>query len=422
MVKYFPQYIMHKAYGITISQAVVTFEKHDDYISKKDELEYKLIKARNKSTIPLDSRFSYMKHTPRTGKPAYEKKKHNDKEEYFDKGNWQKNINADEAREDMLLEKLKLTDIYKKFPLDMEKISNKNNKVAVIHADGNKMGLMLQNIDKDLKNKSSKEIQELYKILSEQITKSTNDAVKTAFEKSFDQSDEKIPFRPVVIGGDDVTVICSADNALEFTKHYLEAFESNTEENFKKHKLSKYATKLTACAGVSFCNHKFPFHYAVDLSESLCSYAKEVSKREESCLAFHNIESSFFTDYKEYVKNELETPTGISLQYAPYYINKQPTISNLQSLYVLFDDDDIPSGKFREWLSELHKNEEYSQLYLERINAVLKKKISHDKFSEISKSLKELHDSLTLKNLIDSNNKTPLYDILQLRAVLKGDK
>ena len=99
MVKQFPQYVMQKAYGITISQAVVEFGE-SDYLRKKDELEYKLTKARNQASIPLDSRFSLMKQTPRTGKPAYESKKYEkDKVEYFDKGNWQKDYNTEEGRD-----------------------------------------------------------------------------------------------------------------------------------------------------------------------------------------------------------------------------------------------------------------------------------------------------------------------------------
>lgn len=44
-----------------------------------------------------------------------------------------------------------------------------------------------------------------------------------------------------------MTIICDADFVLDFTKIYLTKF---TEHH------------LTACAGIAFCNEKFPFHYA----------------------------------------------------------------------------------------------------------------------------------------------------------------
>ena len=422
MVKQFPQYVMQKAYGITISQAVVEFGE-SDYLRKKDELEYKLTKARNQASIPLDSRFSLMKQTPRTGKPAYESKKYEkDKVEYFDKGNWQKDYNTEEGRVSILLEKLKLADIYEKFPLDMDKIANKNNKIAIIHADGNRMGLMLQEMNKSLKGKSTEDIQNIFKTFSEQITNSTNDAVKEAFEKNFNKEDNLIPFRPVVIGGDDVTVICRADDALGFTSDYLKAFEENTKKNFKEHGLSQYAEKLTACAGISFCNKKFPFHYAVDLAEALCGFAKEESKREASCLVFHNIQSSYFTDYKSYVKDELTTKEGISLQFAPYYTyDKKPTVESLIEVHKKFSDSDIPLGKYREWLTELNKSQEYAELFLDRTDAVLKSKLGTFKYDILEKALSEMDSNLKLNKLI-VDNKTPMADILQLKTVMEGKK
>jgi len=424
MVKYFPQYIMSKAYGITISQALVEFGKHD-YLKKKDELEVKLTKARNQASIPLDSRFSLMKQTPRTGKPAYD---YGANKEIVDKGNWQKNKNAERGRASILLGRLCLTDTDGSFPVDMDDIAkeNANNKIAIIHADGNKMGLMLQKMNESLKDKSTEEIQKVFKDFSTQITKSTNDAVKEAFEKNFrkyDKENELIPFRPVVIGGDDVTVICRADDALGFTNDYLEAFEKNTEENFEEHGLSQYAKKLTACAGIAFCNKKFPFHYAYNLAEDLCKFAKEESEREASCLVFHNIQSSYFTDYKSYVDNELRTKEGISLQFAPYFIdsNRKPTVKSLIEAHKNFSDPDIPLGKYREWLSELNKSQAYAELFLERVDALMRSKLSKTKYKDLDKGLSEMDKGLTLNSLI-SNNKTPMADILQLKSVLGGKK
>jgi len=412
MVKNFPKYIMEKAYGITLSQAVVEFE-NGEYLKKKDELEFQLTKARNQAAIPLDARFSLMKQTPRTGKPAFKFKS----KEYFDKGNWQKKDNKEEARVNILLGKLDLQDIVAKFPLEMDVIANENNKIAIIHADGNKMGLMLQQMNKDLKGKSDEDIQKVFKTFSTAITNSTNDAVKKAFEDTFTQEDKTIQFRPIVIGGDDVTVICDADKALDFTQAYLKAFESNTKKNFKEAELSQYAEKLTACAGIAFCNKKFPFHYAYDLAEHLCSYAKEESNREASCLVSHNIQSSYVEDYRTYIEQELTTREGIKLLFSPYYTEKEPKIDTLIELHNLFSDPDIPLGKYREWLSELHKSQEYAELFLERVDALMRAKVDKNKYEKLNTTLKELNSELKLNTLI-VDNKTPMQDILQLKSVI----
>jgi len=407
-VKFFPKYVMQKAYGITISQAVVEFNK-GEYLNQKDDLEFKLIKARNRNSNPLDARFNFMKHTPRSAKPAiiYEN------EEYFDRSSYQKHTQNKDAWKNIILKKLKL-DSVDKFPIKIDEIANENNKVAVIHADGNEMGIMLQKMNDYLKNKSDEEIQKVFKIFSQQIKKSTNSAVKSAFEKTFEDA-EIIPFRPVVIGGDDVSVICDANKALEFTKNYLEEFEKETAKNFKENNLDKYATKLTACAGIAFCNKKFPFHYAIELAENLCSFAKEESNRKNSCLAFHNIQSSFVENYKTFMDEEL-TANDIKLLFAPYYIDKTPKIDTLLNLYEKFSNKDIPLGKYRKWISELFKNKEYAKLLLERIDSILKTKIDTKTYDELNDELQKLHKDLKLDNLI-VENKTPMQDILQLKSV-----
>ena len=418
IVKYFPQYVMRQAYGITLSQAVVEFD--EDYNEQKEVLERQLIHARNQASLPLDSHFAIMKQAPRTGKPVYR----HAKGDPYDQGSWQKRKNSENGRENILLGKLDLQNLYEKFPLKMEAISNAENKVAVIHADGNKMGLMLQQLSRKLEGEKSGEVQKVFKEVSEYISKATNEAVKDAFHAVFETDTETIPFRPIVIGGDDVTVICDAGYAIAFTQRYLEKFEANTRENFstlvRRYKLDEFSDGLTACAGIAYCNHKFPFHYAAELAESLCGYAKEASGREASCLAYHNIQSSFVLDYRQFIDDELTTRDGVTLLYAPYYIHRQtssrPTVDALLELYKVMNGEDIPLGKFRAWLSELHQNREYADLLLERIDTVLRAKIGAKRHQEIEEALRALHGDLSLTRLVDREGKTPMADLLQLKA------
>jgi len=216
-------------------------------------------------------------------------------------------------------------------------------------------------------------------------------------------------------------VVCNADKALKFTQVYLKAFEDNTKKNFKNKNLSQYAKKLTACAGIAFCNKKFPFHYAYTLADKICGYVKEKSGRKASCLAFHNIQSSFVEDYNTFVKEELTTKEGVKLLFAPYYTEQEPKIDTLIEVHKLFSNSDIPVGKYREWLSELHKSQEYAELFLERIDSVLKSKISIDKYNELDDALKSLDSGFRLNKLV-VNGKTPMQDILQLKAVIGGSK
>lgn len=424
----FPQYLMQKAYGITISQAVVKFEK-GNYLAATQELELKLKNARNQSTLPLDSKFALMKQTPRTGKPAFIKVTKNNEEQVFDKGSWQKDQNAEPARKNLLLSKIGIKENdYGKFPLQLSQISNSKNKIAVIHADGNKMGLLLQQMAEKLKDKDDTEIQQAYKEFSIGIEKATQEAVRSAFEMCFNMEKydkSKVPFRPVVIGGDDVTVICDANKALNFVSKYMKSFQSNTKVELanlvKTYELKEFNDGLTACAGVAYSNEKFPFHYAADVAESLCNESKTLSNRDSSCLLFRNIQGSFYSGFKEYKTKEL-TAKETSFLYGPYYIReedkKTPLLNDLETLYELMHQKDFPLGKLREWLTELHYSNDYAKTYLERVDVIAERNRSA-LAREINTSLEKLESGLSLKNLI-VDNKTPIYDILQLKAVQGG--
>ena len=64
VVKNFSKDMMLKAYGITISQAVVEYK--NDYKTDSKELEKRLKIQRNKVTIPLSYHFNILKQNPRT--------------------------------------------------------------------------------------------------------------------------------------------------------------------------------------------------------------------------------------------------------------------------------------------------------------------------------------------------------------------
>ncbi len=434
MVRNFSKYIMLEAYGITISQAVVEYEKNK-YLEASKNLEVSLKNARNRVPLVLDAKFAFMKQAPRTGKPAFEKKNaYGNSDVLFDQGSFQKYNNAEPAHENMLLEKIGITeDKYNYFPLELSQISNTKNKIAVIHADGNKMGLLLQKMAEKLKNQEDEKIQKVYKEFSVGIETATKDAINDAFDEYFkldDYSKERqVPFRPIIIGGDDVTVICHADKAIDFISLYMKKFQENTKKELfdivDKYDLDKFKEGLTACAGIAYCNEKFPFHYAVTLAEVLCGRAKEASGREYSCLLFHNVQGAAFVDYKQYVQNELIVDNGTTathLQYGPYYIrkedNKKPYLGDLQSVYDAMAKESFPIGKLREWLSELHYSSDYAKSYLERVKVMAERNSQKDTNS-LNKALKDL-DELSLDKLIDDNHKTPMHDILQLKSVQGG--
>ena len=103
--------------------------------------------------------------------------------------------------------------------------------------------------------------------------------------------DSIYPIRPVILGGDDLTVIIRADLALDFTVEFLNAFERQTKEQFeflaKYYQVEGFENGITACAGIAYIKEKYPFHYGVHLADLLTGKAKKFSKKDgKPCLLY----------------------------------------------------------------------------------------------------------------------------------------
>ncbi|MFA7090825.1 MAG: hypothetical protein WC149_03115 [Arcobacteraceae bacterium] len=384
VVRSFPKVMMLNAYGITISQAVVVL---NDYKKDSKELEKRLKIQRNKVSAPLDFHFNILKQNPRTALPLVK-----DDE---DKATSQKTEKFQEFADEQ-----KRKD--RETIFNIEELSNDKNKIAIIHADGNGLGNIVKELNK-------KEIV--------QFSKDLDKATKEAYEIASGGIEN---IRKVILGGDDLTVIIDANEALGFTKKFLEEFEKNTQKIYKDY-------DLTACAGITFCNEKYPFHYAVKLAEDLCKYAKndskDLAKKENinlapSSLMFHNIQSSNVESFSKFIDDELtiNKKEKIRCDFGPYYLKEQRnkvTIDSFEKVLRDFRKENAPKGRLREWLSDLEFDTTYAQNQLDRI-----KEVSKNKWE--SKNLSKLHNELKIDKLIvqkDEKQKTPMYDLLQILSV-----
>ncbi len=377
----FTKEVKQSAYGITISQSVVKFQEGGLKDAFK-QLEKNLYIQRNRSEIPLDSSINILKLAPKTANPAVER------------------------------EKDKATLLKEQANTSQGKIpKNRKNKTAIIHADGNGLGAMIASMTKELKGDD--EIIQAYKEFSENLETATTNAFKIAKEGMDDTS-----IREVILGGDDMTVICNANDALKFTQKFLEAFEVQT-------KALLQGDGLSACAGIAYCNHKYPFHYAVNLAESLCRYSKKHSKAIDqthipSSLMFHNIQSSNFTDYQTYIDKELTLRNNqetIYLNYGPYFTHKQQGYSTIESFRHFCGALMVkgsPASRLREWLTILGQNAEQAKERLRRINEMMDLKEDIYSKERLEKNLKSFNEAMTLDVLTfsrEGKTYTPIGDV-----------
>lgn len=175
--------------------------------------------------------------------------------------------------------------------------------LAVIHADGNGLGEVFLNFyERSGSPQTREEYIEKYRKFSEALDKCTIKATAVALKKFRDSfiEEEKakakkrgkelsiediekieLPFIPLVLGGDDLTVICDGRYAVKFTRDFLVEFERQAQQ----HKDIKDLIKLGACAGIAIVKPHYPFHQAYELAEQLLQSAKMVKKISPSLLA-----------------------------------------------------------------------------------------------------------------------------------------
>jgi hypothetical protein len=433
IAKNFPKHISNFAPGITISQAAVKLT--ENIKNDIDKLEKLLKIQRNKVAMPIEIGFMGLERARRTGKVGFEFRKN----EVVDRGT---TLKQDEINKRLFvnftgksIEEIKI----KQIPYDIENItkSAENSWLAIIHADGNGLGKVLQNLpicieNSDLFQNSKPEQQQelqikVFRLFSEKLETATKEAAQIAFnsvlsielQEEIEKGNATYPMRPVVLGGDDLTIIIRADLAYNFTKEFLRAFEIKTEEHFAE--LKQYGlTKLTACAGIAYIKDSYPFHYGVDLAESLTKEAKKFSRlvdkdNQPSSLSFYKVQSSFTDELKEMkMRTHEASESNVSFDYGPYLLTENGNfahIGELDNLLVNLEkyitDKTKGISKLRQWISELHKDKSKAQFMLNRIKSVNKDFYSELKLVNVENSRKIIYNDLiqlhTFKNLYHGN-------------------
>lgn len=169
---------------------------------------------------------------------------------------------------------------------------NKDRLVGVLHADGNGIGGVLRVLFQAASQAPDAEYVEIYRMFSDGMASATQAAACEAAELALVPHAEAsvMPARPLVLGGDDITLLVRADLAVPFARRYLTAFEDRTravltelKQRLRRLGLSDEAARLpdqlTASAGIVYCKSSFPFLSAYALADDLAGRAKHESRR-----------------------------------------------------------------------------------------------------------------------------------------------
>ncbi len=165
---------------------------------------------------------------------------------------------------------------------DFGRTRGESSYVAVIHTDGNGMRSRVRALLKRFPNATQNRdyIREM-RAFSLSIQRAGMTALRKTVERlvaavRIDEGGErsigpiklredKLPFRPIVFGGDDVTFVCDGRLGLTVAAYYLEQFSSHVLGDGKP---------AYSRAGIAVVKTHYPFARAYALAEALCGSAK----------------------------------------------------------------------------------------------------------------------------------------------------
>lgn len=362
------------------------------------------------------------------------------------------------------------------FPLDLnpdDSLDRQNafpyiddqHDLALIHIDGNGIGALLKRLKNRLINVNFQDYKGIFRGFSDVLCASTEEAAKSATKKLVkkvaSEQNSNLPMRPLVMGGDDITLFCRSDLALAYAQDFCLNFQKETTtrlnklyNDFNHLNLTQLPQSLTASGGIVFQKATQPFNTAHHLVEELCAQAKKTSKtntidKQENgtgapALAFMRIATAQDDNYQrlfdEAYKININDIT-ITTSIGNYIISKdgdkksytKPKLTDLINLVdeILKKDSPFLLSLFRKILTQLHHgNINEAQHLIDRAesnNNNTLQKGAQDSLQKIKSLFETINfnknddDKWWLWSKGDSNEKqTVLADLITL-AKFKGE-
>lgn len=193
-----------------------------------------------------------------------------------------------DSANERLVRELKIDMRNYKFPFDVDKlgrIEGDESYIAVVHADGNGMGDKINNAIKNISD--TRAAIDTLRAFSTKVNDAGLSALRNVVDLVADAvEDDRIPYqeengkkylpiRPLVFGGDDLTLLCNGQIGVSLAATYLKAFEEAFQQN-----PVKGLENIHARAGVAIVKMRYPFARAYALSEELAKSAKKFIKNE----------------------------------------------------------------------------------------------------------------------------------------------
>ena len=314
------------------------------------------------------------------------------------------------------------------FPFDKD-----DRNIALVHADGNGLGQLLKDLTGSAEGNPVQYV-EIFRAFSEAVSGATRAAAESATQTVLEPAQKNgiYPARPIVLGGDDLTIIVRADLALSFTSAFLVAFASESAlrlaELKTKFDLPALPNRLTACAGIAYAKANQPFYILHNLAEGLCKHAKMWAKKENpaevaSSLSFHRVTTALVDDFGTILERELTTGSfRHTLEcYAIETGKGLPELDKLLKLQALLANPNLSRGSMRELLGLIGRDAQ-DQRHYARWREVMRERHTSElnEFDSLLNALASIEktDDLPYHRMgADKLQRSPLGDVITLMSV-----
>ncbi len=209
-----------------------------------------------------------------------------------------------------------------------------DSTIAVVHIDGNNMGLRIRKLVGDYHDytravnamrKISFQINSCYKNTFLSMSDYFNENADKHAE--FSKKEKKNFIMKVLAAGDDITYVCNGKIALASVEYFCRSIAGYTLNGSNdRQSVEKYG--FSVCAGVAYTGSHFPFNIGYEVAEACCDYAKDRAQKEENrdgerignFVDFQICKNVQTQNLSETREREYMTSHGEQLLIRPYFI------------------------------------------------------------------------------------------------------
>ena len=229
---------------------------------------------------------------------------------------------------------------------------------AIVHIDGNNMGERFQKckslaersaLSKQVKSITERAFAVMLQVASKISEEQYLEENIKVCRKDEDNDEAKakdtvyyLPIRPIIIGGDDVTLVCHARMATILSHVFMNALEWISREEMA-HLDTLGDSAMYSCGGIAILNTSYPFFRGYELAEQLCANAKKESRANgSSWIDFAILHGEQSPTLEQIREQEYTSELGGHLHFGPYIVSQKMVVGDKNKQVVVVDETKHP--------------------------------------------------------------------------------